>query len=232
MVDGGTLKRHYSDLVSASATSNQSDVKLIDPFQLIDFKTRILPEHLYPKFRLHLDNFKTQNPDVDLTETPENPQQAQENDEIPQDLTGDQRVDRAMGSNNSNGTDVLLRRIMESGHPERIEYPTDLRGIQRPKSFNKRKDKTEEKKSGSEYREPIRVQGVEAEPNNHNQQVYEEPMHIQPEAPNVPEDPTPMDTNEHNEDNSEEFQGNLRRSTRVPRMSARYLQYLTDQSES
>merc|ERR1711889_1919 len=49
MIDGGTLKRHFSDLVSATATKNQNDVTLIDPFQLIDFKTRILPEHLYPK---------------------------------------------------------------------------------------------------------------------------------------------------------------------------------------
>merc|ERR1712121_303900 len=76
MIDSGTLKKHFSDLVSATATTNQSDVTLIDPFQLIDFKTRILPEHLYPKFRLQLDKFKAQNPHVDITETPENPQQA------------------------------------------------------------------------------------------------------------------------------------------------------------
>ena len=137
-----------------------------------------------------------------------------------------------MEGDNLSGTDVLLRRIMESEHSERIEYPTDLRGIPRPKSFNKRKDRTDEKKSGPEYREPIRVQETEAEPDNHSQQVYEEPIHIQPEIPNIPEDSTPINTNEHKEDNSEEFQGNLRRSTRVPRMSARYLQYLTEQPES
>merc|ERR1711873_242462 len=45
MIDGGTLKRRFSDLVSATATKNQTDVKLIDLFQLVDFKTRILPEH-------------------------------------------------------------------------------------------------------------------------------------------------------------------------------------------
>ena len=155
MIDGATLKRHFSDLVSATATKNQSDVTLIDPFQLIDFKTRILPEHLYPKFRLHLDNFKTQNPDVDITDVPEDSQQTQEDDDLPQDLTGDQRISRAMESNNSSETDVLLRRIMETEHSENVEFPTDLRDISKPKSFNKRKDRKDEKKSNPEYKEPI-----------------------------------------------------------------------------
>ena len=59
MIDGGELKRHYSDLVSASATENQSDITLIDPFQLVDYKTTIIQDHLYPKFRLMLDKFKS-----------------------------------------------------------------------------------------------------------------------------------------------------------------------------
>merc|ERR1712240_377107 len=126
MIDGGTLKRHFSDLVSATATKNQSDVTLIDPFQLIDFKTRILPEHLYPKFRLQLDKFKSQNPSVDITEVPDDPQQTQEDDEFPQDLTGDQRINRAIEGDNSSETDVLLRRIMESEHSENVEFPTNL----------------------------------------------------------------------------------------------------------
>merc|ERR1711955_132093 len=85
MIDGGTLKRNFSDLVSATATKNQSDVTLIDPFQLIDFKTRILPEHLYPKFRLQLDNFKTQNPNVDITDVLEDSHQTQVDDNHPLD---------------------------------------------------------------------------------------------------------------------------------------------------
>merc|ERR1712114_134539 len=108
-VDGATLKRHFSDLVSATAAKNQSDVTLIDPFQLIDFKTRILPEHLYPKFRLQLDKVKSQNPHVDITEVPDDCSQDQEDDDHPPDLTGDQRVDRAIESNNPSGADVLLR---------------------------------------------------------------------------------------------------------------------------
>merc|ERR1711962_1304235 len=109
MIDGGTLKRHFSDLVSASATKNQSDITLIDPFQLVDFKTRILPEHLYPKFRLQLEKFKNQNPHIDITEVPDDYSQDQVNDDHPQDLTGDQRVDRALGSNDPNEADELIR---------------------------------------------------------------------------------------------------------------------------
>merc|ERR1711890_222340 len=75
MLDGEKLKRHYSDLVSASATKNQSDITLIDPFQLVDYKTRIIPDHLYPKFKLLLDKFKDQSKQkiLDLSELPIQP---------------------------------------------------------------------------------------------------------------------------------------------------------------
>ena len=138
MIDGGTLKRHFSDLVSATATANQTDVKLIDPFQLIDFKTRILPEHLYPKFRLQLDKFKDQNPNVDITEVPDDYIQDQ-TDDHPPELTGDQRVDRAMENNNPSGADALIRKMVENVSHEDIDFPTDLRNIPKPKSFNKKK---------------------------------------------------------------------------------------------
>merc|ERR1712112_755978 len=184
MIDGGTLKRHFSDLVSATATKNQSDVTLIDPFQLIDFKTQILPEHLYPKFRLQLDNFKAQNPNVDITDVLEDSHQDQEDDDHPLDLTGDQRVDRAIENNDPSGTHVLLRKIMETEHSEDVEFPADLRDISKPKSFNKRKDKKDEKKSNPEHKESIRVQLPEesqTEPDVENQPVYEEPIQIKPE---------------------------------------------------
>ena len=57
-MDGTTISRHYSDIVSALATKSNSDVILIDPFQLIEWKERTPPDHLYPKFKLFLDNFK------------------------------------------------------------------------------------------------------------------------------------------------------------------------------
>ena len=58
MLDGTKLKRHYSDIVSATATKSESDVELINPFQLINWKDRTPPDHLYPKFKLFLENFK------------------------------------------------------------------------------------------------------------------------------------------------------------------------------
>ena len=59
LIDGTTISRHYSDTVSALATKSNSDVTLIDPFQLIDWKEQTPPDHLYPKFKVFLDNFKS-----------------------------------------------------------------------------------------------------------------------------------------------------------------------------
>ena len=58
MLDGTKLKRHYSDIVSATATKSGSDVELIDPFQLINWKEKTPPDHLYPKSKLFLKDFK------------------------------------------------------------------------------------------------------------------------------------------------------------------------------
>ena len=52
LLDGTTIARHYSDIVSALATKANSDVTLIDPFQLIDWKDRTPPNHLYLKFKV------------------------------------------------------------------------------------------------------------------------------------------------------------------------------------
>merc|ERR1712089_70373 len=151
MVDGTILRRHYSSLVSATANANQADVKLIDPFQLVDFKTRILPEHLYPKFRLQLEKFKNQNPHIDITEVPDDHSQDQVDDDHPQDLTGDQRVDRALGNENPDAIDEFIRKIVENARNESINFPADLRSTQKPRSFNKKNDKKGEKKSNPLY---------------------------------------------------------------------------------
>ena len=235
MIDGGTLKRHFSDLVSATATKNQSDVTLIDPFQLIDFKTRILPEHLYPKFRLQLDKFKSQNPNVNITDLPDDSNQDQEDDDNPPDLNGDQRVDRAIENNDPSEADVLLRRIMENEHSEDVEFPTDLRDTAKPKSFNKRKDKKNEKKSNPEYKEPVRIQPREesqTDPEGEDQPVYEEPIQIQPEILETHKKPGPANSDNSKGDNSEETRGNLRRSARVPKLSAKALHMLTVDPDS
>merc|ERR1712243_504790 len=60
---------------SALATKTSSDETLIDPFQLKDWKNRTPPDHLYPKFKVFMENFKEQHP----PNPPEmNPQRAPE----------------------------------------------------------------------------------------------------------------------------------------------------------
>ena len=59
LLDGTTINRHYSDIISALATKANSDVTLINPFQLIDWKDKTPPDHLYQKFKIFLDNFKS-----------------------------------------------------------------------------------------------------------------------------------------------------------------------------
>merc|ERR1712112_446345 len=57
-LDGDIMKRHYSDLINANTTKNQGEVMLIDPFQIVDVKSIIVPESLYPRFKLQLDKFR------------------------------------------------------------------------------------------------------------------------------------------------------------------------------
>ena len=58
MLDGTLLKRHFSDIVSASATKSGSKVELIDPFQFTNWRNKTRPEYFYPKFILFLGKFK------------------------------------------------------------------------------------------------------------------------------------------------------------------------------
>ena len=58
MLDGTRLKRYLSDIVSATATKSGSDVELINLFQRINWKEKTPPDHLYPKFKLFLKDFK------------------------------------------------------------------------------------------------------------------------------------------------------------------------------
>merc|ERR1712215_271724 len=154
------------------------------------------------------------------------------------DLTGDQRVDRAMENDNPSGADALIRKMVENVSHEDIDFPADLRNILKPKSFNKRKGKKGEKKSAPEYKEPVRIQPPEEsrtdsiDPEVENQQVYEEPIRVQPE---ILDNGLSKSAETHNDtsrgDNSEEIEGNLRRSTRVPKISARALHMLSHQPE-
>merc|ERR1712243_454279 len=94
----------------------------------------------------------------------------------------------------------------------------DLRNIPKPKLFNKRKGKKVEKKSAPEYREPIQIQPPEELRTDSIDPGLENNGLSKPAE-------THSDTSKG--DNSEEIQGNLRRSTRVPKMSARALHMLS-----
>merc|ERR1712237_204939 len=142
------VRRHYSSLVSATANANQADVKLIDPFQLVDFKTKILPDHLYPKFGLQLDKFKDQNPNVDITDDTDNDTIQSQQMQGP---TGDQRVERALTNSDKNNTDDIIRHMISNVRKEPIHFPPNLTDIKRPKSFNKRKDSKRDKISTPRY---------------------------------------------------------------------------------
>ena len=261
MIDGIKLKRHFSDLVSATATANQNDVKLIDPFQLIDFKTRILPEHLYPKFRLQLDKFKEQNPNIDITEVPDETSQHQAENNHTQELTGDQRVERAMGNGNQNSTDEIIRQMVSNVSKETINFPTNLREIQKPKSFNKKKCCKRDRISAPAYEQPIPIQQTEDLTNNtidpvvENQQAIEELINFIPtnnsRTDSIDQDvdnqqvynepvqiqPEILETNRESvektskNDRSMPIEGNPRRSARVSRLSAKALEMLSNQKD-
>ena len=84
LLDGTKITHHHSDIVSALATKTSSDVTLIDPFQLIDWKDRTPPDHLYPKFKVFMDKFKEQHPpnQSDVNHQGAKEQKATDNDEV------------------------------------------------------------------------------------------------------------------------------------------------------
>ena len=109
MLYGTPLKRHFSDIVSASATKKKYDVTLIDPFKLIDWKYRTSPDHLYPRFKLYLEQFKKGQP----VNTPKVTHQHYDNimhqETSALDLnTKDQRLHKARNTISPTGVDALL----------------------------------------------------------------------------------------------------------------------------
>ena len=161
---------------------NQSEITLIDPFQLVDYKTKIIPDHLYPKFRLILDKFKTQN-----NNAPEIPILVENEADITQEetveqTTGNERISKAMETSTPTETDTTIRKMMQNKKPEKIIFPTDLRDIRKPKSYNKKRENN--KKPASEYKEPtIVLKQIEYIPPNLDQpeEEYTTPSQVQPE---------------------------------------------------
>ena len=121
---------------------------------------------MYPHFKLLVDKLKSQDEEqqVDLSEIPiledqeghtySQQEYDREQEEV---ITGDQRVENAMASENPHTSDIIIRAMMENATPESIDIPQDLRNIKKPKSFNKRKDKKDKGKFAPEYQAPILI---------------------------------------------------------------------------
>ena len=120
-------KPKFSDKVSASATASQSEVTLIDPFQLVDYKTRIVPNHMYPQCKLILDKFNDTNQSQDtehdkefeglppLEELDTTTYSQQEYEQEQNDLvTRDQVLEHARITVEPNPTEELLRNMLQN----------------------------------------------------------------------------------------------------------------------
>ena len=127
-----------------------------------------------------------------------------------------------------NETDTTIRNMMQNRDPENIIFPADLRDIRKPKSYNKRKETN--KKSASGYKEPTRIQKqIENKTDNlePTAEEYTAPSQIQPEE-------IDKQTNEQNRRDAthpqvpafEEIRMPQRRSTRIPKLSAKALENL------
>ena len=113
MLDGTRLKRHFSDIVSATATKSESDVELINPFQLINWKDRTPPDNLYPKFKLFLEDFKKgvfSDPPSITYENPDDPDLQLPEQDSQDHETVEQRLQAAKEKGSSSGIDIVLLR--------------------------------------------------------------------------------------------------------------------------
>ena len=117
MLDGTRLKRHFSDIVSATATKSGSDVELIDPFQLINCKDKTPPDHLYPKFKLFFKEFKKgifSYPPSIMYEDPDDPDiQLPEQDDQNHEKV-EQSLQAAKEKGLSSGINMVLKRLMDT----------------------------------------------------------------------------------------------------------------------
>ena len=130
-----------------------------------------------------------------------------------------------MGEDNPVGTDETIKKMLQNITPENVDFPSDLRNIKRPRSYNKRKnDNTQRQKSG--YEEPVQIQESEheqvqiQEPEEDSNEQYEEPQQVQQQN-TVHEDTRPQV-----ESQFEEIQTATRRSKRIPKLSAKALDML------
>ena len=160
---------------------------------------------MYPHFQLIMDKFKTQEDeqqinlsDIPILGGPEDPTYSQQEIDQEEYLTGDQRVERAMASENPQASDEIIRNMMRNNDPEDIEYPQDLRGIKKPKSLNKKKGEKDKTISTPGYQAPIQISpnAVEIDPDMQDQaeNQYLAPVRIDLEMEvNISQDQSEME---------------------------------------
>ena len=126
LLDGTKITRHHSDIVSALATKTSSDVTLIDPFQLIDWKDRTPPDHLYLKFKVFMDKFKGQHPPNQSDVNPQGAkkQKATDNDQV---KTQQQEQQQDSADSESAELNALWKLVLD---PNTLSLPLD-----KPKSL-------------------------------------------------------------------------------------------------
>ena len=166
-----------------------------------------------------------------------------------------------MGNSNQNSTDEIIRQMVSNVSKETINFPTNLREIQKPKSFNKKKGCKRDRISAPGYEEPIPVQQTEdftnitidpvvenqqpieelIQTNNSmtdsidqdvdNQQVYNEPVPIRPQILETIRESAETQANTSKKDRSQAIERYPRRSSRVSKLSAKALEMLSNQKE-
>ena len=144
---------------------------------------------------------------------------------------------------------------------ETINFPPNLTDIQKPKSFNKKKGSKRDRISAPRYNQPLAIEhnvdstSITIDPvvenqqsieesiqtnnsptdsidrNVDNQQVYKEPVPIQPDILQTVTESAGTQANTSTNDRSQTIEGNLRRSSRVSKLSAKALEMLSTQKD-
>ena len=125
---------------------------------------------MYPQFKLLVDTFKDQeqdqkpNHDLEFADIPtlesqdsQTYSQQEYDKQHEQQIHGDQRIEQARLSSQPNAAEEVIRSMLDNISPEEMDMLHDLRHIQKPKSFNKKKDKNNKRKSAPEYHAPHRI---------------------------------------------------------------------------
>ncbi len=162
-----------------------------------------------------------------------------------------------MENSNQNNADEIIRQMVSNVSKEAINFPTNLTEIQKPKSFNKKKGSKRDRISAPRYNQPLAIehnvdstsitidpvvenqQSIEEliqtndsptdsiDQDVNDQQVYNEPVPIQPDLLQQTEESAEAPPNTSTNDTSHTVQGQLRRSSRVAELSAKALQLAT-----